>query len=37
MIRNLNDDDLKSVFAFLRTIPPIENRVPQPLPPAESI
>jgi mono/diheme cytochrome c family protein len=37
MIRNLNDDDLKSVFAFLRTIPAIENRVPQPLPPAESI
>jgi hypothetical protein len=36
MIRNLNDDDLKSIFAFLRTIPPIKNRVPQPLPPPEA-
>ena len=34
MIRNLNDVDLKSIFAFLRTIPAIQNRVPQPLPPA---
>src|SRR5262245_45981106 len=36
MIRNLNDDDLKSIFAFLRTIPPVKNRVPQPLPPPEA-
>jgi len=32
MIRNLNDADLKSIFAFLQTIPAIQNRVPQPLP-----
>jgi len=34
MIRNLNDSDLRSIFAFLRTLPPIDNRVPEPLPPA---
>ena len=27
---NLSDDDLESVFAYLRTIAPIENRVPEP-------
>jgi hypothetical protein len=34
--RNLTDDDLKSVFAYLRTIPAIVNHVPDPLPPAAS-
>jgi mono/diheme cytochrome c family protein len=34
MIRNLNDEDLKSIFAYLRSIPAIHNRVPEPLPPA---
>ena len=29
--RNLTDDDLKAVFAYLRSIPPIKNRVPDPL------
>jgi len=32
--RNMTDDDLKSVFAYLQTIPPIHNQVPLPLPPA---
>lgn len=32
--RNLTDDDLKAVFAYLRTIPPIVNHVPDPIPPA---
>ena len=32
--RNLTDEDLKSVYAYLRTIPPVHNRVPEPLPPA---
>ena len=32
--RNLTDEDLEAVFAYLRTVPPIRNRVPQPLPPA---
>lgn len=33
VIRNMTDDDLKAVYAFLRSIPPIHNRVPEPLPP----
>jgi mono/diheme cytochrome c family protein len=31
----MTDDDLKAVFAYLRSIPPIHNRIPEPLPPAE--
>jgi Cytochrome c len=31
--RNLTDEDLKSVFAYLRTIKPIHNQVPEPQPP----
>jgi mono/diheme cytochrome c family protein len=34
--RNLADEDLRSIYAYLRTIPPVPNRVPDPLPPAES-
>jgi hypothetical protein len=30
----MTDEDLKSVFAYLRTIKPIKNQVPEPLPPA---
>jgi mono/diheme cytochrome c family protein len=33
-IRNMTDADLKAIFAYLRTIPAIKNRVPDPLPPA---
>ena len=33
-IRNMTDADLKSIYAYLRTIPAIKNRVPDPLPPA---
>ncbi len=29
----LNDDDLHAVFAYLRTIPAVKNRVPEPIPP----
>ena len=29
----LSDDDLKAIFAYLRTIPPISNKVPEPWPP----
>jgi len=32
--RNLSDRDLDAIFAYLQSIPAIENRVPQPLPPA---
>jgi cytochrome c553 len=33
-LRNLNDDDLKSIFAYLKTIPVVSNAVPEPIPPA---
>lgn len=33
---NLTDEDLESVFAYLRTIPAIQNRVPEPLAPASA-
>ncbi|HLU99709.1 MAG TPA: c-type cytochrome [Acidobacteriota bacterium] len=29
--RNMTDEDLKSIYAYLRTIPPIVNRVPESL------
>ena len=35
MYANLTDDDLESVFAYLKTIPAIANRVPNPIPPAK--
>ena len=34
MVKNLTDPDLKAVFAYLRTLPTVKNRVPQPTPPA---
>lgn len=33
-IRTLSDVDLRAMFAYLRSIPALENRVPEPLPPA---
>jgi hypothetical protein len=33
--RNLTEEDLRSIFAYLRTIPPVHNRVPEPVPPTE--
>jgi mono/diheme cytochrome c family protein len=30
----MTDADLKAIFAYLRTIPPVVNHVPAPLPPA---
>lgn len=33
-IRNLNDADLKAMFAYLQTVPAIANRIPEPIPPA---
>ena len=36
MYRQATDDDLSAVFAFLRSIPQIRNRVPQPIDPPES-
>ena len=31
--RNLTDEDLRSIFAYLRTIPAVHNRVPEPVAP----
>lgn len=31
----MTDEDLKATFAYLQSIPPIKNRVPAPIPPAE--
>ncbi|WP_242133478.1 c-type cytochrome [Aestuariivivens marinum] len=31
--RNLNDDDLKAIFAYLKSLPPVENLVHAPIPP----
>lgn len=36
MYRNFTDDDLAAIYAYLRSIPRIRNRVPEPLPPAAS-
>ncbi len=32
--RHMNDDDLKAVFAYLQSLPPVSNRVPEPIAPA---
>ena len=34
--RNLSDDDLKSIFAYLKTLKPVKNVVPLPIPPAKA-
>jgi len=34
--RHMTDDDLKAVYAYLRSIPPVVNRVPDPIPPAST-
>ena len=31
MIRNLNDADLKAIFAYLQSLPPVKNKVPEPV------
>jgi hypothetical protein len=31
--KNATDEDLKAIFAYLKTVPPVENRVPAPIPP----
>lgn len=32
----MTDDDLKAVYAYLRSIPTVSNRVPDPVPPPEA-
>ena len=36
MIRQATDDDLRAIFAYLHSLPPIKNRVPQPIDPPEA-
>jgi cytochrome c553 len=36
MIASLNDDDIRSLFAYLQSLPPVRNRVPQPIDPPEA-
>ena len=33
-VGQMTDDDLKAVFAYLRQLPPVRNKVPDPIPPA---
>ena len=33
MYKQMTDDDLEAIYTYLRTIPAISNRVPEPLPP----
>ena len=35
LIGKMTDEDLKAVFAYLRQIPAVKNKVPDPLPPAQ--
>jgi hypothetical protein len=36
MYRNMTDDELKAIFAYLKTTKPIRNIVPQPTPPVSA-
>ena len=35
--RNFTDEDLSAIFAYLQTIPAVQNQVPEPLPPPEFV
>ena len=35
LIGKMTDEDLKAVFAYLRQIPAVKNKVPDPIPPKE--
>jgi len=35
--RRLKDEDLSAIFAYLKSLPPIKNVVPKPLPPSPNI
>ena len=37
MYRNFNDEDMAAIFAYLQSIPPVKNRVPEPLPPTTAV
>ena len=33
MYAQLSDEDLSAIFAYLQSLPPVDNKVPQPIPP----
>ena len=35
-VAQFTDEDLHAIFAYLQSLPPVKNRVPDPLPPARS-
>ncbi len=35
VVAELTDEDIKSLFAYLQSLPPVKNRVPQPVDPPE--
>jgi hypothetical protein len=37
MIAQYSDEDLRAIFAYLQSIPPVSNRVPDPTPPAAAV
>jgi hypothetical protein len=36
-IRNMTDEDFSAVYAYLKSLPPVQNKVPQPLTPDQVI
>ena len=37
MYKHFTDADLEAIFAYLQSIPPVRNRVPEPLPPGTAV
>jgi mono/diheme cytochrome c family protein len=37
MYKHFTDEDLEAIFSYLQSIPPIHNRVPEPLPPTAAM
>jgi hypothetical protein len=37
MYKHFTDADLEAIYAYLQSIPAVKNRVPEPLPPAQSV
>ena len=35
MYKHFTDEDLAAIYAYLQSIPPVQNRVPEPLPPKQ--
>jgi hypothetical protein len=36
IVAALGDEDMRSLFAYLQSLPPVKNRVPQPIDPPEA-